>query len=756
VKRITEWWRPKGGAIFSVLLFYLAFWDVPFSDGWKLLMFSLITLTGFGVTGYFLNDWADIPFDKKAGKTNLVSGVPKFARPLILIILLVITLFPWFVYFQTDYLSIGLIALQLILQFAYPVPPIRLKNYPIPAIITDALYAFAIPSILAWYTFDLTTELVNSQVDCFYFFTLGIWMLVVGVRQILNHHVSDRHNDRKTDIPNITTSYSPAVLRGFILRFLFPAEVISSVAFFSIFSLKTELLPLLIIGCLVIAAAGHIIKSPPFITVSFSQTKLDRFTSFYLGFLSLLFLITSEIQYLIIAGLFLIFFTNLSSHPLVGIAGRKSRALVLKLINAPFSLASLAFNWSLYYFRKWFLGWSEERNWGEHYPKHFEDLALAEIKNRGIVAVFNQNYGKYTETFVNGHLENLPFHIVPFHGWPSPVHVSKMENLVSDEPFLQDVFYSFSQLINTNSIQKEDNLIAQRLIADGVDLMLVEFGTVGARVVNIAKQAGIPMVVIFYGYDAWHNKTLEENKAKYLELFEEAQCVIGVSQDICKQLVKLGCSEEKVTYLPCYVNLDLFAPVEHDFSQPKFLSVGRFCNTKAPELTILAFNEVAKKIPNATLTMIGTDDGNGMFEASVSLIRALGLVDRINLLGKQSPKEVNAEMQKASIFIQHSVTAPLTGDKEGTPVAIMEAMATGLPVIATRHAGIAEVIESGVTGVLVEEYNYTDMAKEMVNLCASKERMQQMGMRAAQSIGNNDLIARHSEKLTEIISQHKA
>ncbi|MGB1318976.1 MAG: UbiA family prenyltransferase, partial [Flavobacteriales bacterium] len=371
---------------------------------------------GFGFTGYFLNDWADIPYDQKAGKTNLVVGVTKIARPLILIGLLAVTLFPWFVYFHVDKLSIALIALQLVLQFSYPIPPIRLKNYPIPAIVTDALYAFVIPCLLAWHTFDTTLGLSDYQFHDAHLYVLALWMLVIGVRQILNHHVADQHNDSKTGTPNITNSFgSPKILR--FNKALFLIEALASIAFFSSLASIHLLLSVLIIALLLLAFLGHLSSRKPFVRLSFSGTRLDKVNAFYVGLISLIFLTAQQWSYALIGVLFVLFFSDLVTHPLVGVLSRKGTKLLVVLLRAPYNLASLSFNWALYYFRKWVLGWSEERNWGEHYSKRLDDLALEERKNRGIVAVFNQNSGKYTETFVNGHLMNLPFHVVPFHGW---------------------------------------------------------------------------------------------------------------------------------------------------------------------------------------------------------------------------------------------------------------------------------------------------------------------------------------------------
>jgi colanic acid/amylovoran biosynthesis glycosyltransferase len=329
-----------------------------------------------------------------------------------------------------------------------------------------------------------------------------------------------------------------------------------------------------------------------------------------------------------------------------------------------------------------------------------------------------------------------------------------MEHLLSDDFYLQKAVYSKGQLFNIEIEQAENAAIAKRLINDKVELILAEFGTMGGRLVDVATMTGIPIVVIFYGYDAWHQSALEENTEKYQQLFSQAAQVIGVSRDICLQLDKLGCPKEKIIYLPCYIDLDKFAFVPREFTEPRFLSVGRFCQTKAPQLTILAFSEVLKKLPNANLIMIGADDGNGVLESCKTLVNSLKINGNIDFLGSCSVNHVYEEMKKASIFVQHSVTTPETGDKEGTPVAIMEAMASGLPVISTRHAGILEMIEHGATGKLVNEFDYLEMAEEMVTLIQDKEALIRIGMAASGSIRANPLVANHTTRLTEIIDKH--
>lgn len=705
-----------------------------------------MTLTGFGLLGYLLNDWADIPFDRKVGKANLVEKIPPVVRPSLLAALLAITIFPWFVYFKVDALSLGLILLQLILQISYPTPPVRLKRIPLVAMVVDAMYAFAVPAVLAWHTFDITEELNENHGHIVHFVFLSVWMLAMGLRHIINHHVDDRENDIRTGTANLAINVSVKRLRWVVQCWLFPLELTGALFFFGSLMAYSGFLPLLGVLLFVVAGSRHLGASGPFFNVSFSKTWLDRAASFWLGFLSLLILCVIDWYYLSILVVFLVLFTNIFSHPLV----------IWKLerfVKWPIEQASLMFNWSIYYFRKWFLRWSEERNWGGHYEKRLKLLADKKKSEKGIVAVFNQNHSKYTETFVSGHLKELPFKVLFFHGWPSPVHFEDMESLISPNGFMRKTLRHVWSILDLNKVEIEDARIVDKLIAERADVLLAEFGTMGARCVNISKKAGIPLVPIFYGYDAWHSKTLDEYKVDYLQMFSISPLIFGVSKDICAQLVALGCAENKVRYLPCYVNLDRFAFSERSFAEPRFLSVGRFCQTKAPFITIMAFKQVVEQIPEAKLTMIGNDDG-GVLETVSSIIKAYNLENNVELLSSCTSDEVRDKMYDSSIYVQHSITTPFTGDKEGTPVAIMEAMATGMPVISTRHAGIAEMITHGETGILVNEFDYIGMANEMIGLVGDKERMKTMGMAASESIRSNKLVKEHMTILSDELARY--
>lgn len=160
-----------------------------------------------------------------------------------------------------------------------------------------------------------------------------------------------------------------------------------------------------------------------------------------------------------------------------------------------------------------------------------------------------------------------------------------------------------------------------------------------------------------------------------------------------------------------------------------------------------AFDEAAADRPDARLVMAG--DGR-LREACRTLARSLGVEDRVRFPGAVAHDEVARLLGGARAFVQHSVRAP-GGSAEGNPVVVREAMAAGLPVVATWHAGIAETVVHGETGLLAEEHDWRTMARHMAALLDDPDRAARMGRagrgRAERHMGMEASLARLAEVL---------
>ncbi len=257
-----------------------------------------------------------------------------------------------------------------------------------------------------------------------------------------------------------------------------------------------------------------------------------------------------------------------------------------------------------------------------------------------------------------------------------------------------------------------------------IDVVLANYGLSAAHLAPICRDLRIPLIVIFHGHDATDRKLLSRYANKYLALFASAASIVVVSADMKNRIMQLGANSEKVEVVPCGVDLLKFT-LSPGRKEHLFLAVGRFVAKKGPLFTIQAFHQVWKKHPDATLVMIGAH--KGLYEECLKLVISLGIQKAIMFPGILKQEAIRGFMSKALAFVQHSVTAP-NGDMEGTPVSILEACATGLPVISTFHGGIRDAVVHEKTGFLVDEGDFSGMASYMMKLLERPDMAASMGV----------------------------
>jgi colanic acid/amylovoran biosynthesis glycosyltransferase len=142
--------------------------------------------------------------------------------------------------------------------------------------------------------------------------------------------------------------------------------------------------------------------------------------------------------------------------------------------------------------------------------------------------------------------------------------------------------------------------------------------------------------------------------------------------------------------------------------------------------------------------------GEGPMRAELQeLVRALDLLEHVTFEGWKSHDEVVVWMKAADVLLVPSVIAA-DGDEEGIPNVAKEAMAMGLPVLATRHGGIPELIGDGVSGVLVPERDSAALAERLIELIDHPERWARMGTAARRRIEAEYDIERLNDELVAL------
>jgi glycosyltransferase involved in cell wall biosynthesis/protein-L-isoaspartate O-methyltransferase len=372
------------------------------------------------------------------------------------------------------------------------------------------------------------------------------------------------------------------------------------------------------------------------------------------------------------------------------------------------------------------------------------------VSDRGdsTICVVAPERNAYSETFVRSHIGRLPAKVIPLYGNNIPTLQDEHGPLVP--PFTLRRHLRESMARRLRKLGWEDfqrAYVRQFLQNNGVDAVLAEYGPTGVVMMDVCREAGIPLIVHFHGFDAYSARTLETAGQRYPELFNVARAMVAVSHDMEQQLLSLGAPRTKVHYNPCGVDVASFQGAGPGLAAPLFIAVGRFVDKKSPSLILLAFEKVLRSVPEARLTMMG--DGY-LLESSKQLASALGLVAAVDFSGVVSPAQVAAAMQSARAFVQHSVRTSY-GDSEGTPVAVLEACASGLPVVATRHAGISDVVIHGETGLLVNEGDVEGMAQHMIRLAREPDLAVKLGKAGRERVAREFSMEKSINNLWRII-----
>jgi colanic acid/amylovoran biosynthesis glycosyltransferase len=366
------------------------------------------------------------------------------------------------------------------------------------------------------------------------------------------------------------------------------------------------------------------------------------------------------------------------------------------------------------------------------------------------ICVIVPEKGGYSETFIRAHIERLPGRVTYLYGGLFPTRLPNGDFLLPPPNFAERVRRSLLSRTLKFDFSEEKlkrKALSQFFKKNRIDAVLAEYGPTATRVMDVCQEAGVALIAHFHGYDAYETKTLEEFGEAYRKLFATADAIVAVSRHMENQLIKLGAPKENVHYNPCGMDATIFHGSDPAKAPPTFLTTGRFVDKKGPNLTLLAFAKAFAQVPQAKLIMVG--DGP-LLDTCMSLAQALGVAQSVDFCGPQSHDKVAQLMREARAFVQHS-RVPASGDSEGTPVAISEAGGSGLPVIATRHGGIPDVIQDGITGFLVNENDVETMAERMIGLAQNPQLAAQMGRAARERILSNFTLDHTIKKLSQII-----
>ena len=321
---------------------------------------------------------------------------------------------------------------------------------------------------------------------------------------------------------------------------------------------------------------------------------------------------------------------------------------------------------------------------------------------------------------------------------------SALAKLATDRPV------STRTLVDQFSLDKElpyrlSNLAAVLGKGD-FDVYHAHFGHVGTDYLSVADCRPQPFVVSFYGADA--SQRLRVNPDRYEDLFSNADAITVLSEDMRSDLVNAGCPVSKTHIQPLCIDTTEFPfrpRQREDDESVNILTVARFVEKKGLEYVLRAVAEVAET-HDVTYRIAGDGERRDQIE---SLIADLNLEDTVELLGWCKQSEIVDLMHDSHLFVLPSVTAA-NGNKEGTPTVLLEAQATGLPVVSTYHAGIPEIVDDGDSGLLVPERDADALTEAIETLVRDDSQWGPMGRRGRELIEQNHSIKTVSSDLLEL------
>lgn len=304
------------------------------------------------------------------------------------------------------------------------------------------------------------------------------------------------------------------------------------------------------------------------------------------------------------------------------------------------------------------------------------------------------------------------------------------------------------------TLTRQSAKLKAAICSHGLSLIHAHFGPDGAMILPLARECGIPLIVTFHGFDAQMKRSAlicsgKPTNYQYLlhenELVRDACCFIAVSKFIRDVLIRRGYPKEKIIVHYIGVDTEKFQPMEMNGREKWILNVSRHVSFKGVDTLLRACARVLASHADWKLVQVGAGSET---DNLIRLSAELGISQQVIWAGAQSHSQVRNLMTRASIYVQASNT-DAAGQTEAFGIVLLEAAASGLPIIATRSGGMPEAVLDGRSGYLFPERDSAALAKLLERLIGSETARELVG-RAARVQALNFDIHGQTKKLESI------
>lgn len=268
-------------------------------------------------------------------------------------------------------------------------------------------------------------------------------------------------------------------------------------------------------------------------------------------------------------------------------------------------------------------------------------------------------------------------------------------------------------------------------------LLLKEVNALKGKLVTTFHGVDITKHLQVYGHDM------------YDQLWAKGDLFLPISDLFLKKIIHLGCQQDKTHVHHMGIDCSKFKYVSRHLSSDRpvvMATVNRLVEKKGVEYGIRAVAKLIHKNILVQYNIVGEGPLSGDLQ---QLVKSLNMERHIHFLGWKEQGDVIRILEKSDILIAPSVTSK-NGDQEGIPVALMEAMAMGMPIVSTQHSGIPELVQNNGSGFLVPERNVDELANKLEYLAINPNTWSEMGLAGRKIVERDYNIDHLNDQLIDI------
>lgn len=296
-------------------------------------------------------------------------------------------------------------------------------------------------------------------------------------------------------------------------------------------------------------------------------------------------------------------------------------------------------------------------------------------------------------------------------------------------------------------------LLQKFIIVNNIDLIYVHYGTTATTYLNTLKEVSIPVICAFHGFDASRKLTSKSYREAIISFGESAFRFTAPSEYLAKKLEGIGVPIDKITKIPYGADIEkidqiLGSSADSEDHGITIIHAGRLVAKKGVPDLVKVFLRLAEKYPGLRLKIVGSGDQE---EEIKQIVNASSHRQKIEMTGLLSHQQLIEAVKSADIFVLNSRETE-SGETEGLPNSIMEAMACHTCVVSTRHSGIPELLTDNVNALLVDPKQNNQLEKALITLIQNPQLRDRLQQNARKTVSQSFSLTHMTQMINSLVT----